>query len=267
MDSAAWTVSNEGVVRFAVFAAVLTVMIAAEAWRPARPRIAPRTARWVANLGLGAASSLTLRILLPGAAVVAAVYAQMRGWGAFNLTEWPLWMEVLLAMAVLDLAIYAQHVATHKIPVLWRLHQVHHADREIDVTTALRFHPVEILLSQLYKIAIVAALGAHPLAVVLFEIVLNACAMFNHANLRLPATLDKLLKLVLVTPGMHRIHHSEAPAETNANFGFNLSLWDRLFGTYRREPAPPLVIGLEPYRAAPTADLWWTLMLPFRSRV
>jgi sterol desaturase/sphingolipid hydroxylase (fatty acid hydroxylase superfamily) len=266
MDAAAWTIANEGAVRFAVFAAILSVMAAAETWRPARPRLVPRLTRWIANLGLGAISSVTLRILLPGVAVLAAVYAQMRGWGAFNLTDWPLWLEALLAMAALDLAIYAQHVATHRIPLLWRLHQVHHADREVDVTTALRFHPVEIALSQIYKVAVVVALGAHPLAVVLFEIVLNAVAMFNHANLRLPAALERVLRLVLVTPDMHRIHHSEAPAETDSNYGFNLSLWDRIFGTYRRAPDVRLVIGLASYRAAPTASLWWTLMLPFRSR-
>jgi sterol desaturase/sphingolipid hydroxylase (fatty acid hydroxylase superfamily) len=266
MDLAAWTVSNEGAVRFAVFASIFAAMAAAEAALPANARLLPRATRWVANLGLGAISSALLRIVLPGAAVLAAVYAQMRGWGALNLTHWPLWVEVLIALVALDLAIYVQHVATHRIPLLWRLHQVHHADHEVDVTTALRFHPVEIVLSQVYKIGVVVLLGADPVAVIAFEIVLNACAMFNHANLRVPAPLDAMLRIALVTPAMHRIHHSQEPAETNSNFGFNLSVWDRIFGTYRRDARQPLAIGLEPYRNAPSADLVWTLMLPFRNR-
>lgn len=266
MGIGGWIVANEGAVRFAVFAAVFAIFAAAESLRPALPRVQARLTRWKANLGLGLTSSVVLRLLLPGAAILAAVYAQMRGWGVFNALDWPIWFEIVAAVVALDFAVYVQHVLTHRIPLLWRLHQVHHADREVDVTTALRFHPIEIFLSQLYKIAIVVGLGADPLAVILFEIALNASAMFNHANLKLPDALDRILKMVLVTPDMHRIHHSQKPDETDSNFGFGLSVWDRVFGTYRRAPVAPLAIGLGPYRLAPTAEFLWTLLLPFRNR-
>jgi sterol desaturase/sphingolipid hydroxylase (fatty acid hydroxylase superfamily) len=266
MTILAWTVENEGPIRFAAFASVFLAFAAAEAWRPDLPRFRARLTRWTANLGLALTSSLALRILLPGAAVLTAVFAQMRGWGALNVVEWPFWLEVLVAMAVLDLAIYVQHVLTHRVPFLWRLHRVHHADREVDVTTALRFHPVEMVLSQLYKVAIVLALGAPAAAVVLFEIVLNACAMFNHANWRLPPRIDAVVRMILVTPAMHRVHHSEAPQETNSNFGFSLSLWDRVFGTYRAAPVPPLTLGLPEFRDERPHEFLWTLALPFRSR-
>lgn len=262
----AWTVANEGAIRLAAFASLFLAFAAAEAWRPDLPRLRARMTRWTANLGLALTSSLALRLLLPGAAVLAAVFAQMRGWGGLNAVEWPFWLEVLIAMAVLDLAIYVQHVLTHRVPVLWRLHRVHHADREVDVTTALRFHPVEMVLSQLYKVVVVLAIGAPAAAVVMFEIILNACAMFNHANWRLSPRLDAAVRLFLVTPAMHRIHHSEAPHETNANFGFSLSLWDRLFGTYRAKPDAPLSLGLPEYRDERPHELLWVLALPFRSR-
>lgn len=262
----AWTVANEGAIRFAVFFSVFLAFAAAEAWRPDRMRLRTRLTRWVANLGLALTSTLALRLFLPGAAVLAAVFVQMRGWGALNLIDWPLWLEIAAAMVVLDAAVYAQHVLTHRIPLLWRLHRVHHADHEVDVTTALRFHPVEIVLSMLFKVAVVFALGAPAIAVILFEIVLNASAMFNHANLKLQPTVDAVLRSVLVTPDMHRIHHSQKPEETDSNFGISLSVWDRLFGTYVAAPQSPLTTGLSEFRDAPTDALIWTLVLPFRGR-
>lgn len=266
MDMGGWIVANEGAVRFAVFSAVFLVFAASEAWRPALPRMIERLTRWKANLGLGLVSSLALRVLLPGAAVLAAIFAQMRGWGLLNQFGGPAWLEIVLAVIVLDFAIYLQHVITHRVPLLWRLHQVHHADHDVDVTTALRFHPIEMVLSQLYKVAIVVALGAHPVAVVVFEILLNASAMFNHANIKVAPSIDRALRAVIVTPDMHRIHHSQRPEETDSNFGFGLSVWDRLCRTYRPTPASPLAIGLDAYREAPAANLVWTLMLPFRNR-
>jgi sterol desaturase/sphingolipid hydroxylase (fatty acid hydroxylase superfamily) len=266
MDLAKWTVANESALRFAVFAGAFGVFALAETFRPDLPRLRARLTRWKANLGLAALSTVLLRLLLPGAAVLAAVFAAMRGWGALNTVDWPFWLEVVIAVALLDLAIYAQHVLTHRIPVLWRLHQVHHADREVDVSTALRFHPVEMILSMLYKCGIVVALGAPAVAVIVFEVLLNACAMFNHANLKLPRWFDAALRPILVTPDMHRIHHSQNPTETDRNFGFCLAIWDRLFGTYRASPATPLTIGLAAYRDEQPSMFAWCLMLPFRGR-
>lgn len=266
MDVGAWIVAHEGQVRFAIFALVFTLFAIAEAWRPAMPRVQSRFARWKANLGLGLTSSLALRILLPGAAILAAVFAQMRGWGVLNALELPGWLEIVLAIAVLDAAIYLQHVLTHRVPILWRLHQVHHSDREVDVSTALRFHPAEIVLSQIYKIAIVLALGAAPLAVVAYEVLLNATAIFNHSNLKHSMYVDRFLRAILVTPDMHRIHHSQVASETNSNYGNALSIWDRLFRTYRSAPASTLVIGLESSAAAPTTEFLWAIQLPFRTR-
>jgi len=189
--------------------------------------------------------------------------------GLLNQVAWPEWFKVVMALLVLDLAIWAQHLASHKIPLFWRLHQVHHADRDIDVTTAVRFHPVEIALSMLWKIVVVVVLGASPLAVFLFEVILNACAMFNHANIALPRTLDRVLRLLIVTPDMHRVHHSVLRSEHNRNYGFNLSLWDRLFRTYLAQPQAghqDMTIGLDPYQTEAPTRFAWSLALPFRKR-
>jgi sterol desaturase/sphingolipid hydroxylase (fatty acid hydroxylase superfamily) len=181
--------------------------------------------------------------------------------------DWPDWIKILIALVMLDLAIWAQHLASHKIPVLWRLHQVHHADRDIDVTTAIRFHPVEIGLSMLWKMAVVIPLGASPLAVFLFEVILNGCAMFNHANIGLPRLLDWVLRLAIVTPDMHRVHHSVLRPEHDSNYGFNLSVWDRLFGTYTAQPKDGhlgMRIGLNPYQTTAPTHFGWSLWLPFQ---
>ena len=217
---------------------------------------------------LGAVLLRLLALVLPLLAVGAALDAGRMGWGLFNALDWPLWVEVPLAIVILDLTIWAQHLVTHKVPLFWRFHRVHHADRDMDVTTAIRFHPVEIAASMGVKIALVYALGPSALAVVLFEVLLNGTALFNHANLSLPAGVERVLRLVLVTPDMHRIHHSVLRHEHDSNFGFSLSVWDRLFGTHRAEPEgghDGMMIGLDWQDDRP-ARLGWSLWLPFRER-
>lgn len=262
---------NEGLLRFGAFAGVFAVMAVLELIRPRRDLNHSKRDRWITNLTIGGIDSVMLRLMallaVPLAAMAAAVYAETRGWGLFHGTDWPLWLEILLAVVLLDLAIYGQHVASHKIPVLWRLHRVHHSDVDIDVTTAIRFHPIEIALSMLYKIVVVLAIGAHPLAVLAFEVILNGCAMFNHSNIDLPRPLDRLLRLAVVTPDMHRVHHSVLWRETDSNYGFNLSLWDRLFGTYRAQPErghTGMTIGLDGCQDARPTGLIWSLAFPFR---
>jgi sterol desaturase/sphingolipid hydroxylase (fatty acid hydroxylase superfamily) len=205
-------------------------------------------------------------LAVPIAAIAAAFYAQAHQIGLLNNVAWPYWVKVVAALLVLDLAIWVQHLASHKVPLFWRLHQVHHADRDIDVTTAVRFHPVEIALSMLWKIVVVVPLGAPPLAVFLFEVILNACAMFNHANIALPQRLDRVLRLLVVTPDMHRVHHSVLRREHNTNYGFNLSVWDRLFRTYTAQPEgghQGMTIGLPPYQSEAPTRFGWSLWLPF----
>jgi len=261
---------HEAWIRFGVFAAVLAAMAA---WETVSPRRIPgmgRGRRWPGNLLLVAVNTVAVRLLLPAGAVGAALWAGAHHVGLCHLLGWSGWSAVLACVVLLDLAIYAQHVLFHAVPLLWRLHMVHHADRDIDVTTGLRFHPGEILLSMLIKMAVVALLGAPVAAVVIFEVVLNAMAMFNHANARLPQVLDTRLRRLLVTPDMHRVHHSIVRDETNRNFGFNLSWWDRLFGTYRAQPAAghvQMTIGLEQFQQAETYRLRWMLALPFRGSI
>ena len=218
--------------------------------------------RWTNNLGLVIIDTIVLRLSFPILAVGLALIAQDRGWGLFNIIEAPAWVAVLGSIVVLDLVIYLQHVIFHAVPALWRLHRMHHADLEFDVTTGLRFHPVEILLSMGIKLAVVMALGPPAVAVLIFEVLLNATAMFNHSNIRLPMLVDRFLRLIVVTPDMHRVHHSVIPEETNSNFGFNLPWWDRLLGTYKAQPKAgheEMLIGIEQFRT--TRDLWLDRML------
>lgn len=264
---------SESGLRLGVFLAVFLVMALAEAWRPKRRLSYDKGSRWLTNLTIVALDSILVRLMaaltVPLAAVAAAVYAQRQGIGLFNWLDWPVWLEMLIAFIVLDFAIWLQHLASHKVPMLWRLHQMHHADVDFDVTTAIRFHPVEIALSMLWKIICVFALGPAPEAVVLFEIVLNACAMFNHANIALPTGVDRILRLVLVTPDMHRVHHSVQHHEHDSNYGFNLSIWDRIFRTYTPQPEKGhdgMTIGLPPYQNADPTRLAWSLSLPFRKQ-
>lgn len=243
--------AHEPAIRLASFAGVLAAMAAWEAAGPRRRRAVSRWARWPSNLGIVALNTLVLRLTFPVAAVGFAAVAEERGWGLLNSLALPGWTKIAVAFALLDLAIYLQHVMFHAVPALWRLHRMHHADLDFDVTTGARFHPVEILLSMGLKLAVVAALGAPPIAVLVFEIVLNATSMFNHANLRLPDGADRVLRWFVVTPDMHRVHHSVFPNETNSNFGFNLPWWDRLLGTYRPQPVAGhegMTIGLDVFR-------------------
>ena len=262
---------SDGLIRLAVFLGVFLVMALIELAWPKRRLSVSKGKRWLTNLGISVTASLVLRLMamlaVPVAAIAAAFYAQAHGIGLLNNVAWPEWLKIVVAMLALDLAIWAQHLASHKVPLFWRLHQVHHADRDIDVTTAVRFHPVEIALSMLWKIVVVVPLGASPLAVFLFEVILNACAMFNHANIALPAWLDGVLRLFVVTPDMHRVHHSVLRREHNTNYGFNLSVWDRLFRTYTAQPEAGhqgMTIGLTPYQSEAPTRFGWSLWLPFR---
>ena len=246
---------GDGLVRLAIFAGVFLAMALIERAWPKRKLSASKRKRWLTNAGIAATSAVLLRLMAilaaPVAAVAAAFYAQANDLGLLNAVSWPVWIEVGIALIVLDLAIWFQHWVSHHVPIFWRLHKVHHTDRDIDVTTAVRFHPVEIGLSMIWKIVVVVPLGASPLAVFLFEVILNACAMFNHANIALPLGLDRLLRLLIVTPDMHRVHHSVVGREHDSNYGFNLSVWDRLFGTYRAQPEAGhqgMTIGLAPYQ-------------------
>lgn len=263
---------SELALRTGVFAAVFVAMALFEVGRPKRRLVGPKLKRWLTNLTIVGIGSVLVRLMsalaVPLVAIAAAIYAGKHGIGLFNILDWPLWLEALLAIVLLDLAIWFQHWAAHAIPVLWRLHQMHHADIDIDVTTAIRFHPFEIALSMLWKIVCVLALGASPVAVLLFEVILNGCAMFNHANVALPSWLDRALRTVIVTPDMHRVHHSVIGRELNSNYGFNLSIWDRMFGTYTAQPSmghDGMTIGLPAYQSEAPTGLIWSLMLPFRT--
>jgi len=262
-------VDGEALLRLSIFAGVLVVLAVAEGLWPRRGLTFGRTRRWLTNLGLSVLNTAMLRIsffVVPALSVFAALYAEDRGWGLLPALGAAGWPAAVAAFLALDLAIYAQHVVFHFIPPLWRLHRVHHADPDIDVTTAVRFHPLEILISQAWKIAVVVALGAPVVAVIAFEIALNATAMFSHANLHLPRVLDAGLRSLVVTPDMHRVHHSVIVVETNSNFGFNLSIWDRIFGTYRAQPRDGhegMTIGLESYRNEASTRFDWLLRFPF----
>jgi sterol desaturase/sphingolipid hydroxylase (fatty acid hydroxylase superfamily) len=261
---------GEGVWRLGVFVAVFLAMAAIELLLPKRKLSMSKGRRWLTNLGIAAVDTLMLRLMalvaVPIAAVAAAFYAEQHGLGLLNNVSWPRWVKLIVALLVLDFAIWFQHLVSHKVPIFWRLHQVHHADRDIDVTTAVRFHPVEIALSMVWKIVVVVPLGASPFAVFLFEVILNACATFNHANIALPAWLDRIVRIFIVTPDMHRVHHSVLTSEHNRNFGFNLSLWDRLFRTYLAQPSAGqqgMTIGLKPYQSEAPTRFGWSLWLPF----
>ncbi len=249
-------------IRLTVFLGVLAGMALWEIAAPRRRRDFPRVIRWTNNLALVIVDTVILRLTFPILAVGLAVMAEDRGWGLFNNLEIPVWAVALVSMLLLDLAIYLQHVMFHAVPALWRLHRMHHADLDFDATTGLRFHPVEIVISMAIKLAVVAALGPPAFAVLLFEVILNATALFNHANINLPAWIDRRLRWVLVTPDMHRVHHSVDPRETNSNYGFNLPWWDRLLGTYVAQPAKghtEMQIGIEQFRTK--RDLWIDRML------
>jgi sterol desaturase/sphingolipid hydroxylase (fatty acid hydroxylase superfamily) len=257
----------EPYIRLAAFGGVFIVMAVWEFMVPRRKQAIGRGWRWPNNLGVVVVNTVLVRILFPTTAVGLALLAEARGFGLFNVVDLPAWVGVAASIVALDLAIYLQHVLFHAVPALWRLHRMHHADLEFDVSTGLRFHPIEILLSMLIKFAVVAALGAPALAVLIFEVLLNATSMFNHGNVRIPQGIDRILRWLVVTPDMHRVHHSILARETNSNFGFNLPWWDRLFGTYRAQPAAgheAMTIGIEQFRDSRELGLDRMLVQPFR---
>jgi sterol desaturase/sphingolipid hydroxylase (fatty acid hydroxylase superfamily) len=262
------SVSIEMIVRLGAFALFFSAFALWELLAPRRKLTIGRRPRWTGNLGILVVDILSVRVLVPTAAAGAALYASGNGWGLINYLQLRLSVAALIGFLALDLIIYAQHVAFHKIPVLWRLHRMHHADLDIDVTTGVRFHPIEILISLLIKIGAVLALGIPVVAVILFEVVLNVTSMFNHANVSMPSWLDRALRLIVVTPDMHRVHHSVLRRETDSNFGFNLPWWDRLFGTYRAEPEAGhsgMTIGIPIFRDAGELRIDRMLTQPFRN--
>lgn len=261
-----WIIVREGTVRLVCFVTALTVLLLLQARAPRRPLPLLRQ-RWRSNLGMVALDTVLVRLLIPLGAVGVALWAQRGGTGLLPAIELPAWLEIVLAFLALDCLIYWQHRLFHALPVFWRLHRVHHSDLEIDVTTGVRFHPVEILLSMLIKMAAVAALGAPVVAVIAFEVALNATSMFSHANLHLPLALDRIVRRVLVTPDMHRVHHSVHPHEHNRNFGFNFSWWDHLFGSYAAQPADGhggMTIGLTRFREPAAQGLGALLLQPLK---
>lgn len=255
-------------IRLVIFIGVFAVVAVAE-WRfPQHGRVQTRRERWVTNIGILVLDVIAVRLSVGAAAYGMAVYAQAHGWGLFNALAWPVWLEGFAAFLILDFAIYLQHVMSHALPAFWRLHQVHHADLDVDSTTGTRFHPLEILISLLWKTALVAALGISPWTVVIYEAVLNAAAVYTHGNIRIPSKLDHTLRWLFCTPDMHRVHHSVIPEETNSNFGNFLSVWDRLCGTMRRDPVKGQLgveIGLHEYRDPSKLGLFSLLLMPFRS--
>ncbi|MCC5880829.1 MAG: sterol desaturase family protein [Idiomarina sp.] len=252
--------------RLIVFIAVLLALLGAEVYWPRRGRERTRGQRWGSNFGIVVIDTLLLRIAFPVAAIGTALWAESTGFGLLNILNVPLWLSVVASLLLLDFAIWAQHLMFHRVPWLWRMHRLHHADVDMDVTTALRFHPLEILLSMLIKIGVVVLFGAPAVAVLLFEVILNATAMFNHSNIRLRDKADKWLRRFVVTPDMHRVHHSWHVHETDSNFGFNLPWWDRLFGTYRAQPEDGhdnMTIGINQFRQADDNKLHRLLLQPF----
>lgn len=249
--------NHEPAIRMAVFFGILFVMAAWELAAPRRRVEIPRLLRWSNNLGLVVLDQLVVRVAFPVVAVGLAVITTQNEWGLLNQFSIPGWLATILAVLALDLAIYLQHVLFHAVPALWRLHRVHHSDLEFDVTTGVRFHPLEILISMAIKLLVILALGPPAIAVLIFEVLLNGTSLFNHANVRLPLRLDAMLRLIIVTPDMHRVHHSILPSETNSNFGFNLPWWDRLLGTYLAQPSAghdAMTIGIARFRTK--RDLW-----------
>jgi len=252
-------------IRFAVFLGVFSLMLVLEHFLPRHPRVDSKPRRFAVNLTLTGLNIALVRLIFGAAAVGAAHYAGERGWGILNQVDLPAGLEVPAAVVFLDLMIYVQHVVVHHVPLFWWFHIVHHSDLDLDVSSGLRFHPVEIIGSMLLKIGLVFLVGPSPLAVVLFEAILNGMAMFSHSNVRLPLKLDRLLRWLIVTPDMHRIHHSVEVRETNSNFGFNLSIWDRMFGTYLADalrPQPEIVIGVPPFRRREDVTFFRLLSMP-----
>lgn len=260
--------SNEAAIRIAFFLGIFSAVAIAEMIVPRRCLTTSKQRRWFANIGIIAVNTVFIRLFFSAGAVGIAIFVSERNWGVLNNISAPYWLAVILSVLFLDFVIYLQHVMFHAVPTLWRLHMMHHADMDIDVTTGTRFHPVEMFLSMLIKAAAIIVSGAPPLAVMIFEVLLNGTAMFNHGNVKLPIGLDAILRLFVVTPDMHRVHHSVLPVETNSNYGFNLPWWDRLMGTYRSQPMnghTDMTIGLKQFRNPDKLGLMDILLMPFRA--
>ena len=258
--------NHEPLVRFGFFFGILILMAAWEGLAPRRPLQTSKSMRWLSNLGIVFIDTMTLRLLVSFSAIDTAIFAEKAGWGLLNNVALFYWLKVIIGVVVLDLAIYLQHAMFHGLPILWRLHMMHHSDLDFDVTTGVRFHPIEILLSMGIKMIVVFLVGISALGVLIFEVLLNATSLFNHGNVRLAASIDCVLRFFVVTPEMHRVHHSVIIRETNSNFGFNLPWWDRLFGTYRDQPAAghlEMTIGLSQFRDPKGLTLPRLLLLPF----
>ncbi len=257
---------SEAAIRLSIFAGLFVVLALLEYFVPRRELKPVKAKRWFTNWTIVLIDSLLVRLLFKTAAVGGALWAADNGIGLFNLVSAPYWLEFAISFAVLDFAVWLSHVASHKIPIFWRIHRMHHSDVDIDVSTAIRFHPIEIILSMIWKYAMVIALGAPAAAVLVFEIVLNGGAMFNHSNMKLPLWLDRVLRWVIVTPDMHRVHHSADRAETDSNYGFNLSFWDRIFRTYIDQPEKghdDMTIGIDEWQDERPTGLGWSLSVPF----
>jgi sterol desaturase/sphingolipid hydroxylase (fatty acid hydroxylase superfamily) len=264
--SSEFIIAHEALIRLAFFVGIFVLVALAEVFDPRRPHLTSKASRWFGNISIVVINSVVLRLLFPVGAAGIAVWVQDRGWGWFNHLAWPAWLEIVLSVVFLDFVIYLQHVMFHAVPGLWRLHMMHHADMDYDLTTGTRFHPVEIVISMLIKAAAIMVLGAPALGVILFEVLLNGTAMFNHGNFFIPLKLDRIVRLAVVTPDMHRVHHSVFPSEANSNFGFNLPWWDRLLGTYRPQPMrghDGMTIGLNQFRDPSRLTLPWMIALPF----
>ncbi len=262
-----FVLQREAMVRLGFYTFVFVSMLAWELLAPRRNLSVSKPLRWLNNLGLFALNSVVLRLLFPAAAVGIALAVAEMGWGLFNLLALPFWLEVIAAVLLLDLAIYLQHILMHRVSLLWRLHRVHHADLDIDLTTGSRFHTIEIIVSMLIKGMVILLLGPALIAVLVFEVLLNGMAIFNHANVSLPSAVERVVRYLLVTPDMHRVHHSTVKRETNSNYGFNLSVWDRIFSTYIDQPEKghdKMTIGIAEFRDAKQVDqLPGMLALPF----
>lgn len=266
-------ISHYGVqLRVVFFVGLFLLLALSEFLFPKRPKNKdiPLKVRWVNNLSIVILDNLAMRLILPLMAIDMAFLAQENNWGIFNIYEVPYWLNIILTIVVLDLVIYLQHVMFHAIPIFWRLHRMHHTDLDFDVTTGIRFHPLEVILSMGIKIGAVALIGASAFGVLVFEVLLNATSMFSHSNLKLPLPIDRIIRCGFVTPDMHRVHHSILEHETNSNFGFNFSIWDRLFGTYRDQPSAghqKMTIGITDFRDPKYLRLGWLLLIPFIGKV
>jgi len=257
----------EGVERLAIFTGVLAVMILWEVIAPRRQILISRWQRWSANFALSVLSMVLMRVTIATAALWAANTAMENSWGLLHLIDLPAVAGFVISIVLLDLAIYGQHRASHQWKWLWRLHKVHHTDLDFDVTTAIRFHPIEIFISMAYKVVCILIIGVNPVAVVVFEIILSSCALFNHSNIRIPLVIDKVIRLFLVTPDMHRVHHSVIQTETDSNYGFSISIWDRLFNSYIDQPQQghiEMKIGLTQYQHIKDVNIPKLLLMPFK---